>query len=137
MKVYLASAFRLIPLVELVAARLEAAGHTIAVKWWAADGFDLRDKKADNDHPDVFYTDPVCRWIFDRDFNGVRQADVLVIVAGPEPRAFNGANVEYGIALAFGKPCFALGRLDNSAMYFPVQRCGSIEELLRKIWELP
>jgi nucleoside 2-deoxyribosyltransferase len=132
-KVYLASAFRLVPRVEEIAKALEDRGHTITVKWWSTDGFNLHDRKMDNAHPDAFYDHPVCRMICERDIRGVRDADVLVLVAGDNPSAFNGANVEYGIALGLGKQCFAIGSLDNSALYWPMHRCISVEELLDRL----
>jgi len=136
MKLYIASAFNLVPDVEAVVRWLEADGHSITVKWWSKDGFDLRDKKADNDNPDAFYQDPVCELIFKRDFGGILEADAFVLIAGAAPRAFNGANVEYGIALAHGKPCFSIGKLDNSALYFPIVKCASLSELLERLREV-
>jgi nucleoside 2-deoxyribosyltransferase len=127
-KVYLASSFDLTLEVEVVARYLERRGHTIAVKWWAQDGFDMRDKKADHTS-DSFYKDEVCQIIYERDFKGVAESDALVIVAGEAPQKFNGANVEYGIAIAFGKPCFSIGSLLNSAMYYPIRKCKRIDEL--------
>jgi len=127
-KVYLASSFGMVPIVEIVADYLEKLGHTISVKWWSVDGFDMRDKKADHTS-DSFYKDDVCRLIFNRDLNGVSESDVLVIVAGDIPKMFNGANVEYGIALALGKPCFSIGTLENSAMYYPITKCKTLSEL--------
>lgn len=135
MKVYLASAFDLVPQVRDVERALRRAGHVIAVYWWSTDGFDLADKKQDNDHPDEFYAHPLCRQIFLRNFGGVMECDALVLVAGDEPRAFNGANIEVGIALAYGVPCFSLGRLDNSVMYYRVRQCRSIPDLVQALAE--
>lgn len=128
MKVYLASSFDMTPLVEIVAEYLEKLGHTITVKWWSVDGFDMRDKKA-NHTSDSFYKDPVCEMIFWRDYQGVTDSDAFVIIAGDIPKKFNGANVEYGIAVALKKPCFSIGQLENSAMYFPVRKCKALSEL--------
>lgn len=133
MKLYLASAFDLGPKVEEFAVALENAGHTVTVKWWARDGFDLRDKKTDNEHPERFYDDPIGRLIFERDVRGVRECDAFVIIAGETPRAFNGANIEYGIAIACGKPCFSIGKLDNSALYWPVRQLASVRQLLQAL----
>jgi nucleoside 2-deoxyribosyltransferase len=128
MKVYLASSFDLVPVVETVTEYLERQGHTITVKWWSRDGFDLRDKKADQT-TDGFYKDPVCEMIFWRDYQGVTDSDAFVIVAGDTPKKFNGANVEYGIAIALKKPCFSIGCLENSAMYHPLKKCKTFSEL--------
>jgi nucleoside 2-deoxyribosyltransferase len=129
MRIYLAGSFDLIPEVEAVCDSLERAGHTILVKWWGKDGFDMRDKKMDQTS-DSFYKDPVCKQIFERDLAGVLEADVLVIVAGATPKKFNGAIAGYGIAVAHGKPCFSIGRLENSAMYYPIRQCDSLKELM-------
>ena len=132
MKVYLASSFDLMPLVETIAEYLEKQGHDISVKWWSRDGFDLRDKKA-NHTSDSFYKDPVCEMIFWRDFQGVSDSDAFVIVADNIPKKFNGANVEYGIAVALHKPCFSIGALENSAMYHPIKKCKTLSELVESL----
>lgn len=136
MKVYLASSFDLVPIVEPVAEFLEMLGHTITVKWWSRDGFDLRDKKA-NHTTDSFYKDPVCEMIFWRDLQGVTDSDVFVLVAGDVPKKFNGANVEYGIAVALKKPCFSIGCLENSAMYHPIMKCRTLLELAESLQKVP
>lgn len=136
MKIYLASCFNLVDIVQLVADYLKTVGHTITVEWWAKDGFDLRDKKNNMENPEGFYEDPICKLIYERDYIGVLHSDALVIVAGSQPKAFNGANVEYGIALAFNKPCFSIGKLDNSAMYYPVHQCKSLFELEEELGKL-
>ncbi len=132
MKVYLASSFDMVPIVEIVSDYLERQGHTIAVKWWSKDGFDLRDKKADQTS-DGFYKDPICEMIFWRDYQGVTDSDAFVIVAGDIPKKFNGANVEYGIAVAMRKPCFSIGCLENSAMYHPIKKCKALSELAESL----
>jgi nucleoside 2-deoxyribosyltransferase len=132
MRVYLASSFDMVQTVEAVAEYLELLGHSITVKWWSRDGFDLRDKKADQTS-DGFYKDPVCEMIFWRDYQGVTDSDAFVIVAGDIPKKFNGANVEYGIAVALKKPCFSIGCLENSAMYYPVVKCNTLLELADKL----
>lgn len=128
MNIYLASAFDLIPEVQVAAAHLERNGHHIVVKWWSTDGFNMWDKKTDLT-TDSFYQDPICGKIFETDLEGVKRADALVLVCGKTARRFNGANVEYGIALALGKPCYSVGQLDNSAMYHPIRKCKSLREL--------
>lgn len=130
MKLYVASTFDIAGRVQQVAERLEAAGHTVVVKWWSSDGFDLWDKKVSHE-PDAFYADPLCGLIYDRDFNGIRDADALVLVASTiVPTLFTGANVELGIALALGKPCYSLGRLKTSAMYHPVVKFKCLNDLV-------
>lgn len=132
MKLYLASSFDLVSKVGIIADYLEQFGHVITVKWWSKDGFDLKDKKADQTS-DAFYQDEVCKLIFERDRRGVFDADALIIVADEFPKKFNGANIEYGIAVGVGKPCFSIGMLENSAMYYPVVKCGSLDELVKAL----
>lgn len=136
MKLYLASTFDLVEtrLVQCVAEVLEEEGHTITVKWWAADGFNMWDKKKDH-ASDAFYKDPTCRRIYEKDLNGVREAQALVLVANSMggPTQFTGANVELGIALASNIPCFSYGVLKNSAMYWPVKKCKNLIELLEAL----
>jgi len=138
MKVYIASSFDQIDNVDIVARYLENRGHTIAVKWWATDGFSMHDKKTTTVSEEDFYNDPICRAIFERDFAGVQDADVFILVADLQtPRAYNGANIEYGIAVAAGKPCFSLGKLARCALYYPVVQCRALSELAEKIEAIP
>lgn len=138
MKVYIASSFELIKTVDIVAQYLEARGHTITVKWWATDGFNMHDKKAESSPPEEFYSDPVCKMIFNRDLTGVQDCDAFVIVADMHtPRAYNGANIELGIAIEAGKPCYSLGKLARCALYHPVIQCRALSELGDKIGGRP
>lgn len=131
--IYLASSFDLIDTVQVICEILEEEGHTILVKWWSSHGFDMWDKKVSLDS-DAFYTDPICGKIYEVDFNGVKKADALVLVgAAVAPILFNGANVELGMALAYGKPCYSIGKLKSSAMYHPVIKCKDTEELIQAL----
>jgi nucleoside 2-deoxyribosyltransferase len=134
MKAYIASSFGLVPKVERVAAMLEDMGHTITVKWWLPQDRKFKDLLGPKT-PEEFYAHPKCRFFFERDFKGVKDADILVFVADDVPRAYNGANVELGIALGDGKICFSVGRLDNSALYWLVVKCQSDAELRQIIGE--
>jgi len=128
MKIYLASHFDLVETVETVAEYLENCGHTIAVKWWSSDYFNINDKKTDHTS-DAFYKDPLCQQIFYCDVKGVSESDALVLVGGSPPIQFTGADVEYGMAFTLGKPCFSIGALKHSAMYYPVIKCRALSEL--------
>jgi len=132
MKIYLASNFDLSETVEFISKNLESEGHTITVKWWSKDGFDMRDKKM-NQNSNAFYEDKICRMIFERDFEGILEADAFVFVADFIPRKYNGANVEYGIAIGANKPCFSIGKLENSALYYPIIKCESLNDLITKL----
>ena len=133
MKIYIASDFNLIPKIEGVAKTLEEAGHTILVKWWSRK--DLKTKFAVLE-PDDFYAEFETANAYERDFNGVKESDVLLFVADETPRFYGGANVELGIALGDNKRCIVLGRLKNSAMYWPVYRAKDINEVLELLTDL-
>ncbi len=127
MKIYIASSFKLVDKVKEVVKALEEDGHVITVRWW--ERLELKHKFAPLS-PFEFYAEPECRYAYNRDRLGIQEADALVFVADDEPRPYNGANVELGMADAWGKPCYSVGRLENSAMYFNVTRCESIGHLL-------
>jgi hypothetical protein len=134
MKAYIASSFNLKPKIEQVEQFLEQRGITVICKWWT--GLDyipheqrtLKDKAKDVS-PAEFYSSQGCKTAFERDFNAVKEADFLVFVAADYPRKYNGGNVELGIALGDGKPCFSIGTLENSAMYYKVRQCKNLETL--------
>jgi len=139
LKIYIASSFSQVDKVDLIAQNLELQGHEITVKWWsreyeipgegAVKTTDLKVRYEDLD-PEDFYKKPETRRSYEADYQGVKDADALVFVAEDTPRAYNGANVELGIALGDGKPCFSLGALDKSVLYYPVFKCVFLEELL-------
>lgn len=127
MKVYLASSFDLIKKVDALAKVLREKGHTVTVEWWRKDFKKL--PLADVD----WYEDARVTAISKRNFKGIREADIFVLIAPTLARKkFNGANIELGYALALGKPCYSVGRLQRSAMYVPVTKCDSIEEVLER-----
>lgn len=142
MKIYVASSFSLIDKVEAVVKELESVGHEITIKWWArafnipSEGLvhtiELKKRYA-NLKPQDFYARPECKWSYETDFIGVKDADILVLVVDDIPRAYNGANIELGIALSDNKRCYSIGNLENSALYYPVIKCKSIIELLEAI----
>jgi len=127
MKVYLASSFDLIKKVEASAKVLREKGHAVTVEWWRKDYKKLPLADAD------WYEDPRVAAISERNFRGIRETDIFVLIAPTlTSKKFNGANIELGYALALEKPCYSVGRLKRSAMYVPVIKCGSIEEVLER-----
>ncbi len=127
MKVYLASSFDLIKKVEALAKVIKEKGHTVTVEWWHKDYKKL--PLADVD----WYEDTRVTAISKRNFRGIREADIFVLIAPTlTSKKFNGANIELGYALALGKPCYSVGRLQRSAMYVPVIKCESMEEVLER-----
>lgn len=130
MNFYIASSFSLIDRVEAVVAALEARGHEVPVKWWTRLHLKQRFQALE---PDAFYAEPECEYAFLRDMKGIHEADAVILVADDEPRPYCGANVEVGIAIGIGRPVFSLGRLQNSAMYWPVKRCRDLNEILATV----
>ncbi len=127
MKVYLASSFELIRKVEAIAKTLRDKGHTVTVEWWHKDYKKL--PLSDSN----WYEDARVKAISERNFRGIREADIFVLVAPTlRGKKFNGANIELGYALALEKPCYSVGRLQRSAMYVPVTKCDSIQEVLER-----
>jgi len=127
MKVYLASSFSLIQKVEASAEVLREKGHIVTVEWWHKDYKKLPFADVD------WYEDPRVIAISERNFRGIREADIFVLIAPTlTSKKFNGANIELGYALALGKPCYSVGCLQRSAMYAPVTKCDSVEEVLER-----
>ena len=139
MKVYIASSFNLISKVIALEEALEKAGHVITTKWWKraynipTEGLvhttELK-KRYDALSSQEFYSRSECKLSFEFDFKGVKDAEALIFVADDNPRAYNGANIELGIALGNNKPCLSIGALNNSVMYYPVLKCNTLQELL-------
>lgn len=144
MRFYLASSFSLIDKVEDACQRLERAGHEITVKWWSRE-YDIPGEgkvkttalkdRYDKLEPGLFYERPETRISYDADFQGVLDADVFILIADDEPRAYNGANIELGIALASHKPCYSIGTLDNSVLYLDVTQCDEVGGVLNSLRE--
>lgn len=141
--VYVASSFKLKDRVHSVEKALEQAGYVIHCKWWNNLDYIPAEHRTLNEKSDVvsndeFYNSPGCEIAFRRDVKAIYIAEVFVLVCGDKPRSFNGANIELGVAISRGKrQCglFSIGALDNSALYWPVKRCSSIEDLLFEIAE--
>ena len=128
MKIYLASSFSLISLVKEVAEKLEKHGFEITRKWWT---FDFKTIQIPDD--EWYGLLEVKKCCVDN-FKAIEKADCLILVANPKvPQKFNGANIELGYALALGKPCYSVGKLERSAMYVPVIKCRDLNEVLRRL----
>ena len=118
LKIYLASSFSLVERVKWVCEYLEMYGHEVTVKWWEKDFKTAFGNVTD----DFWYGIPGIKEIHDRNFKGIDDADVLILIAPKtEPRKFNGANIEVGYALARGKRVMAFGNIERSAMYWAVE----------------
>jgi nucleoside 2-deoxyribosyltransferase len=130
MKVYLASSFALKGRVQAITDELASKGVETTVSWWRRDAKERLAGLGDDD----WYADGTVQEIFRTDLAGVDAADALVLVCPEDaPCRFNGANVELGYALAKGKPLFAIGKLERSALYASVTRCADVRDLVRKL----
>lgn len=129
MKIYIASSFDLVSLVKETAEVLRNYGHEITQEWW---NFDYKQILKSDDK--LWYQLLEVQEVSRKNFEGIKQADCLLFVADPElPRKFNGANIELGYALALGKPCFSIGKLQRSAMYVSVMKCKDLKEFLERL----
>jgi len=104
-------------------------GHIISVKWWERQH--LKNQFAML-NTDIFYARPECEYAFHTDLEGIKNSDILILVADDKPRAYNGANIELGMALALNKPCYSIGSLENSAMYYTVKKCTTVNNLIER-----
>jgi len=131
MKIYIASSFSLLDDIESLVYQLELEGHEICVKWWTR--IELKHKFAPLE-PDTFYNEPECKYAFERDLQGIKDCDCLIFYADHDnERKYTGASVEIGIAIALNKPVYSLGRIQNSAMYYPLIRCKNRYELFKNL----
>jgi nucleoside 2-deoxyribosyltransferase len=124
MKVYIASDFGHRNDVLVLEAELERRGHEITCKWWMIDY--KTSLKIESD--DRWFSQPIIRTIYRRSLKAIEDADMLILVS-PEQIKFNGANVEIGMALGLNKTVVCLGKLCRSAMYEPVIRCPTMDDL--------
>src|SRR3990167_6344379 len=103
-------------------ADLEAAGHTVPARWLlgehqAHDGA-LEVEAATESMP------AVARLFAEEDVEDLRAADLLIAFSEP-PRSGNsrgGRHVEFGMALAWGKPIIVVGPAENVFHTLPVVR---------------
>lgn len=109
MKVYLAGQWDRRADFPAIAAKIEAAGHTITERWW--DHEDTPQSKYPSNEDDDFLT---ARAI--DDFIGVVKADTLVLM---QTGKSEGKAVETGIAIAGGKPVILVGTRHNLFHYLP------------------
>ncbi len=105
MKVYLAGPWAHRGDMEDIAQQIEALGHQITWKWWTTP-----------DIPEKLGHDKELREQAINDLNGVRSADLLVVVNSAKSE---GKAVEQGLALGLGKPIIIVGNpAEHSANVF-------------------
>lgn len=128
MKIYIASTFRLADLVEIVYQTLKGVGHEVPDVWW-----NVNEPRHGGDMTDVdWYGQPHIPSIAERHWKTIRECDAFVLVSDPdEVIKFTGANIEFGYALAIGKPVFIMGQVKRSAMYANAIKCPRIGSLVQ------
>lgn len=141
MKIYIASSFSQISEVEKLAVILESKGHTITEKWWnrpyqtedmgkihTSDLKEIYDNLSWNE----FYNKPETIESFKVDLEGVEKADALIYRAPDgDPKKYNGASIEAGIAIGLNKPIILLGNLETSVMFSYFLKAQDTEDLLK------
>lgn len=98
MKVYVASKFENYEAVREAVHFVKSLGHEVTHDWTATDEFGA-DGKPGNSNGDLSLEDQQRHAA--ADFLGVRRADCLLLLGHP---AMCGGMVEFGVALALGKP---------------------------------
>lgn len=127
MKVYLASSFDLSERVQKIADLLQRMGIGVTRKWWLKDYKSAFGQVSD----EAWYREEKVMWVSRENFMAIDDAEAVILVCPPDsPRNFTGANVEVGYAIAKNKRVLSVGALGRSAMYVPVERYSSIENLL-------
>lgn len=132
LRLYLASAFDPAKEVEGIAKAIEARGHLVPVRWWDLEGEAHKAKTAPITEA-AFYQSRAVQATAARDFGGVASCDALILVTDGPARKFNGAAVELGYALAHGKPCYAYGQLDRSAMFAHVRHGLTLPQIIEEV----
>ena len=125
MKIYVASSFELKEEAQRVAKALESQGYFITREWWK------RDYKLIQVPDEEWYERSDILDVARANYAAIDDADVLVLVCPNDtPHKFTGANIEVGYAVARNKRVMAVGKLQRSAMYVPVERYDSLKNLL-------
>lgn len=132
LRFYLASAFELAQKVQGIAECLEERGHLVPVRWWDLEG-EAHKKKTALITEAAFYQSRAVQATAARNFGGVASCDALILVTDGPARKFNGAAVELGYALAHGKPCYAYGQLDRSAMFAHVRHGLTLPQIIEEV----
>ena len=140
-RIYIASSFSMVDKVDTLSKILELEGHTITVKWWdrkyeiKGEQIHTTELKKTNHEldPITFNNLEETALSFWNDYNGIVSADIFIFYADDNPRKYNGASVELGIALGQMTPCYLLGKLENSVLFSTLNHCESIGVLLWKL----
>ncbi|MDP2652579.1 MAG: nucleoside 2-deoxyribosyltransferase [Candidatus Omnitrophota bacterium] len=136
MNIYLAARYSRREELLAYKADLEAIGHTVPARWLLGehqvhDGA-LEVEAATESMPDV------ARLFAEDDVADLQAADLLIAFSEP-PRASGnsrgGRHVEFGMALAWGKPIIIVGPAENVFHTLPqIRRWESWEALMHEDW---
>lgn len=131
MKVYIASSFSLLDRIERMLSQLRIMDIQYTVDWWNRKTLKrifMGLSKED------FYMREECIYAFKTDLQGIKDCDALIFIADEIPRKYNGGAVEIGIAIALNKPIVCWGRLENSAMFYPIQQFDSLKDVVNWLY---
>jgi hypothetical protein len=106
LKIYVASKFENKQQVRAVQQRLIDLGHTISHDW-------TNEAEGDRKGPEL---DAYLQECAIKDYNGVLEADAVLLITQPNMR---GAFTELGMALAWGRVCYVVGRTGNIFEHLP------------------
>jgi hypothetical protein len=129
-RIYLASDFSLNERLCTVHEALTEAGYEVPDVWWSYDlkGLELPDNK--------WYQFQKVSRTANWHWEVIEQSDVCVLVA-PENTAhtFTKGNLQLGYAHGNGLDLYAVGEIEQCVLYEPINRCGTIEDLLTELDE--
>lgn len=123
MKVYVGAKFEEKGNAREAQAALRALGHEITFDWTVED-----DSGLSGDERELYW-----RACGANDVDGVRRADAVLLLN--HPLAF-GTMVEFGLALAWGKPIFLVGADIRNTVFFwvpGIRRFNTVEQAVRAI----
>jgi len=129
MKIYVASSIKNKDKIRELFGGLKAKGHEVTTDWTLTDDSPEDERGLKRDY---------MRSIAKRDFEGVRECDVFVLLS--EPSEARSMYVELGLAIAMheaiGKPSvFVVGPDNNQSVFYfhpAVQSVGSMDEVLER-----
>lgn len=95
MKIYIAAPWKHRGQVPGIAAKIEAAGHTITWRWWTIENVPESERTVENLRHQAI-----------NDVQGVKDADLVLLINSERSE---GKSLEQGIAVADNKPIIAVG----------------------------
>jgi nucleoside 2-deoxyribosyltransferase len=108
-EIYVAGRTSMIEEVRIVQSQCVAAGHTITHDWTTV--VEEVGGAADEKHVPAKKQQEYAGW----DMEGVHDADLVIMVCGPN---LCGTLIEFGMALAWGKPIWIVGTPERESVFF-------------------